>query len=110
MSIKILKTIKMNKVKKTDWFKIDGKQLVDVMNLVTVYEQILTIDGLEKKTIYSILFEDVRDDENFNISNNKLEKMVDEQRDRFLKIRRSMFQQLLDFGIKTNQIKNTPLN
>lgn len=96
-----------NKLKKTDWFKIDGEQLVDVMNLVTVYEQILTIDGLDKKTIYSILFEDVRDDDNFSISNKILEKKVDKQRDRVLKIRRSLFQQLLDFGNQTNQINQT---
>ena len=95
----------MNKVKKTDWFKIDGEQLVDVMNLVTVYEQILTIDGLDKKTIHSILFKDVRDDENFSISDDKLKKMVEEQSDRFLKIKGRMIQQLLDFEINTNQKK-----
>lgn len=97
----------INKLTKTDWFKIDGEQLVDVMNLVTVYEQILTIDGLDKKTIYSILFEDVRDDDNFSISNKILEEKVDKQRDRLLKIRRSLFQQLLDFGNQTNQINQT---
>lgn len=97
----------MKKVKNTDWFKIDGEQLVDVMNLVTVYEQILTIDGLDEKTIHSILFEEVSDDDNFSISKNKLEEMVDKQRDRFLKIRTSLLQQLLDFGNKSNQINQT---
>ncbi|MDC3340863.1 hypothetical protein OAV50_00055 [Flavobacteriaceae bacterium] len=97
----------MKKVKNTDWFKIDGEQLVDVMNLVNVYEQILTIDGLDEKTIYSIFFEDVRDDENFSISKEKLEEMVDKQRDRFLKIRGSLIQQLINFGNETNQINQT---
>lgn len=93
----------INKVKKTDWFKIDGEQLVDILNLVTVYEQILTIDELDEKTIHSILFEDVRDDDNFSISKKKLEEIVDKQRDRFIKIKCSMLQQLLDFGINTNE-------
>lgn len=84
-------------------FKLDWKDWSSVVNLITIYEELLFQSTMDIKQMYSILFDRNWDDKDeIPLSEEDMESSIEQQRVQFLELRRNLFNQhpIFNKGVK----------
>jgi len=84
-------------------FKLDWKDWSSVLNLITIYEELLFQSTMDVKQMYSILFDRDWFDNESELSEEDMKSSIEYQRIQFLGLRRNLLNQ---HPIFNNGVKN----
>ena len=85
-------------------FKLDWKDWGSVLNLITIYEELLFQSTMDIKQMYSILFDRDGFDGSSELSEEEMKENIEQQRIQLLELRRNLFNQhpMFNKGVKKN--------